>query len=98
MRIHLPNARVRKTGLRKQTKARISKPRIILPKNLPPELIVRLRKAEKYISARLGKMKNIDHRRKIFGESKNADMPGSRVREMNVRRNFPRIQVVIKRV
>ncbi len=83
---------------------------IFIPvKPLPKELIGRLRKAAPKISRLLGRMQNIDPRRdflflnlkkasyKVF-PAKVTNKPGRRVRQMNVSRNYPKIELVIKRV
>lgn len=73
-------------------------------KPLPKRLVRRLKEyARQGVlgSVSLGRMKNIDHRRD-FPELKsipgnNTGWWGRRIRQMNVSRNFPRIELVIKR-
>ncbi|HIH21886.1 MAG TPA: hypothetical protein HA222_04490 [Candidatus Diapherotrites archaeon] len=80
---------------------------IQLPPPLPKELVERLK--ANVIKAKalghnphfaLGRMKNIDHRKTLApGLSEtNTIQPSRRVREMNVSRNFPNTELVIKSV
>lgn len=71
-------------------------------KRLPKKLVKRLRAAAPKLETALGKMKNLDHRRiNLWNnelEIKCALVPGTRVREMNVSRNFPKTKLALKRV
>ncbi|MDO8538732.1 MAG: hypothetical protein Q7S21_07685 [archaeon] len=66
-------------------------------KPLPMDLIRRLRRISHRLS--LGKMKNIDHRQHEVSRAKtDVDNPGRRIRQLDVSRNFPEEQVVLKKV
>jgi hypothetical protein len=77
-------------------------------KRLPEKLIERLKRNSQRIERNLGKMKNIDHRkdwiaRRIvnFGFKPNprdTKSWGGKIRQMNVSRNYPSTELVIKRV
>ncbi|MDO8537726.1 MAG: hypothetical protein Q7S21_02475 [archaeon] len=72
-------------------------------KSLPRKLIRRLRKVAPRIESVHHKMKNVDSRKpEEISVEENArkyllDMPGYRVRQMNVSRNYPKAELVIKR-
>ncbi|MCR4368507.1 MAG: hypothetical protein NUV67_01225 [archaeon] len=82
-------------------------------KPLPLTLVLRLRRLAKAVPSQkvyraLGKMKNIDHRREKawaqMPDGRTATVPkgstmhwGRRVREMNVSRNYPGVELVVKR-
>ncbi len=70
-------------------------------KPLPKSLIRRLRRAAPAIDKMLGRMKNIDYEADFlarYGRSPtDTGSVGGRVRQMNVKRNFPKVEVVIKR-
>jgi len=66
-------------------------------KPLPKELIKRLKKVSHRLN--IGKMKNIDYRtEKNPLQIDNTEFFGYRVREMNVKRNFPEEKVVLKKI
>ncbi len=82
---------------------RKKKPSAILfeVKPLPAPLIQRLKKAAPLIEKKLGKMQNIDPRQ---DEVLLSDVPrdstsraGRRVRQMNIARNFPTVELAIRR-
>jgi len=68
---------------------------------LPPELIERLKKNAPKLEGLLGDMENVDHRtdRQVFSSfyPKNTKIWGGRVRQMNISKNFPGTELVIKR-
>ncbi len=70
-------------------------------KSLPKKLVKRLRKVAGQIDRKLGLMKNIDHRQTWINRpvrpAHTTKAWGYRVREMNVQRNFPKTELVIKR-
>lgn len=78
-------------------------------KKLPKKLVHRLQRASPKISEYLGSMRNIDHRmrsrkicyapsqREIKKNPRNTENMLGRVRQMNVSRNFPKTELVIKR-
>ncbi len=80
-------------------------------KPLPAALIARLQRAvaqertkdasQNRVFRILGKMKNIDHRRKdseaINALQTNVHVMGRRVRQMEIRRNYPQVKLAIKR-
>ncbi len=76
-------------------------------KPLPKTLILRLRRILKKrnkvhgindLVSSLEKMKNIDHRKKWLVEQYGNGLEYSRVRQMNVSRNYPKLGVVIKKM
>ncbi|MEE9323338.1 MAG: hypothetical protein V3U72_02210 [Candidatus Aenigmarchaeota archaeon] len=73
-------------------------------KELPPELVLKLRNTythlegnEKEAYRLLGRLKNIDPRNGPKAPSTNTNWYGYRVREMNVSRQFPGTELVLKR-
>ena len=68
---------------------------------LPPALIEQLKKNATRIAGVLGQMENADHRRahsEVQHYSQvNTEVWGRRVRQMNISKNFPGVNVVIKR-
>ncbi len=100
---------VREPVPKRQKAAKKPKSIVIEVKPLPKALVKRLEKAAPVIEKLLGSMKNIDHRKKllleIFGSfgfipknlpKKNITIYGRRVRQMNIKRNFPGVQLAIK--
>lgn len=81
-------------------------------KRLPPPLVKRLRVIYRKLERRRGmesiyrnfeKMMNADHREVLWGVgrksvNKSSEHMGWRVRELKIERNFPRTEVIIKRV
>ena len=69
-------------------------------KPLPKRLVEDLRRHHRIIDGALGGMKNIDHRRgRNPGVSqRDTHEYGRRIRQMNVSRNYPGVELVIKRV
>lgn len=79
---------------------------VIKVKPLPEALLERLRNAAPVIETSLGMMKNIDHRAKMRLTSSglpkslpklDTEMFGRRVRQMRISRNFPGVQLAIKK-
>jgi len=67
-------------------------------KKLPFTLIERLKKAAPKIKKALGRMKNIDHRKDLSKSNpREIELPGRRIRQMNISRNYPNTELVIKR-
>jgi len=74
-------------------------------KTLPKRLVQRLTRASKVINKYLGSMKNIDPRRNDDARTKlwkvdskdTENYWGGRVRQMNVKRNYPELELVIKK-
>jgi hypothetical protein len=72
-------------------------------KPLPPLLIARLRRAEKKISPRLGGMKNADPNSDFYGKKpmkphqRNTGHSHQRLRQMDISRNYPGVELVLKR-
>jgi len=69
-------------------------------KSLHPKLVADLRAHHGIIGRLLGRMKNIDHRqdRTPWIPKEDSYEYGRRVRQMNVSRNYPETELVIKRV
>ncbi len=68
---------------------------------LSPALVERLRKSASAIEKNLGKMENVDHRwnepsRRKISKAETGEW-GRRVRQMNIERSFPGIELVIKK-
>lgn len=67
-------------------------------KTLPKKLVKRLKNASPVISRYLGRMKNIDHRSDLRNNSiESTSTWGRRVRQMDVSKNYPKTELVIKR-
>ncbi len=63
---------------------------------LPKELVERLRRTAPRLERLLGKMANVDHRKRCISPA-DVESTGGRVRELNVRKSSPEIPIVIKR-
>ncbi|MFQ5406525.1 MAG: hypothetical protein ACE5DI_05210 [Candidatus Micrarchaeia archaeon] len=67
-------------------------------KRLPEGLVKRLRQTSSVVNRRLGRMKSVDRRSRGVAVSLGQLMPpGQRVREMKVSRNYPGLELVLKR-
>jgi len=66
-------------------------------KSLPKKLVNRLEAVAPVIDRYLGSMKNIDYRKRGFSDPKDISSWGYRVRQMNVSRNYPGVELVIKK-
>ncbi len=70
-------------------------------KPLPVQLVARLKKAAPRIEKVLGRMRNIDPRKdhpdRLIKNPLDTNEWGSRVRQMNISRNFPGVKLVIKK-
>ena len=72
-------------------------------KTLPKKLVARLTRTSEILNRSLIRMKNIDHRRNhpsrrvIKKSSEVAGVWGGRIRQLDVSRNYPGVELVIKK-